>query len=641
MDVSWLFTVPVLKQAIMIAVILVALFLVVQVLRWSIQSKCPNPFDGDIRVPRKDYIHDQKKRDAVIKQGFSKDKIPDNLDAIIIGSGIGSLTTAAIMSRAGKRVLVLEQHDQAGGCCHTFIDKGYEFDVGIHYIGEMGHQTLNKTLLDQICEGQVEWSPLDDDFDVIQIGYGSDGRTYPVATGTEAWKSLLKKQFPEEEKAINQYFGLLDASSKTSTIHGAMKLIPLWIVKIVLASGIMKYFTNIFRPEYTISTLQLVESLTSNKDLQAVLMYCWGDYGTPPSKSNFTMQAALNRHFMKAGAHYPIGGASEIAFNIIPVIEKAGGRVLVRVPVTEIVAKGGKVCGVKVSKGTGTMEILAPMVISSAGLYNTFQTLLPKEIAAKSYYTKICKDLKPGVAAMNIFLGLNKSKEELGLKRQNMWAFTSNELNQIGEDYFNLDANTAMDSEIPLLFISFPSAKDPEWVNHPGRENKSTCAIVTLANWEWFQKWENKTIKKRGDSYDEVKNSIGHQMIEQTCKLYPQIRDCIDFTEIGTPVTNKYYIAQPHGEIYGLDHSIERFDPLMVAKLRPATDIPGLFLTGQDILSCGFTGALFAGVLGAQAALGRNVMGDLISLHNKLEGGSASITDIRKGVYIEDGKKKQ
>merc|ERR1711963_808617 len=121
-------------------------------------------------------------------------------------------------------------------------------------------------------------------------------------------------------------------------------------------------------------------------------------------------------------------------------------------------------------------------------------------------------------------------------------------------------------------------------------------------------------------------------MIEQTCQLYRQIRDCIDFTEIGSPVTNKHYIAQPHGEIYSLDHSIERFDPLMVAKLRPATDVPGLFLTGQDILSCGFTGALFAGVIGAQAALGRNVMGDLIGLHNKLEKSNVKISEVRKNI---------
>merc|ERR1712156_195574 len=149
-------------------------------------------------------------------------------------------------------------------------------------------------------------------------------------------------------------------------------------------------------------------------------------------------------------------------------------------------------------------------------------------------------------------------------------------------------------------------------------------AIVTLANWEWFSKWQDGQVKKRGDEYDEIKDAIGHKMIEQTCKLFPQIRDKIDFTEI-----------------YGLDHSIERFDPLMVAKLRPETDVPGLYLTGQDILSCGFTGALFAGVIGAQAALGRNVMGDLIGLHNKLEGANASMTDIRAGVYIEDVKKKQ
>merc|ERR1712109_420185 len=221
-----------------------------------------NPFAKDTSRPREPYVIDQKKRDAVTKQSFSPSKVPQNVDAIVVGSGIGGMTTAVLMAKVGKKVLVLEQHDQAGGCCHTFIDKGYEFDVGIHYIGEMGHQTLNKTLLDQICEGQVEWAPLDDDFDVVHIGYGADARTYPVATGTQAWKSLLKKQFPDETAAVDKYFDLLTASSKTSTIHGVMKMVPLWLVKIILMSGILKYVTNIFRPEYTISTLELAESLT-------------------------------------------------------------------------------------------------------------------------------------------------------------------------------------------------------------------------------------------------------------------------------------------------------------------------------------------------------------------------------------------
>eukprot|EP00092_Neocalanus_flemingeri_P083837 GFUD01105244.1.p1 GENE.GFUD01105244.1~~GFUD01105244.1.p1 ORF type:complete len:103 (+),score=37.21 GFUD01105244.1:2-310(+) len=97
------------------------------------------------------------------------------------------------------------------------------------------------------------------------------------------------------------------------------------------------------------------------------------------------------------------------------------------------------------------------------------------------------------------------------------------------------------------------------------------------------------------------------------------MRDCIDFTDIGSPVTNKHYIAQPHGELYGLDHSVNRFDPLTVAKLRPQTDVPGLFLTGQDILTCGFTGAMFGGVLAAQAVMGRNVMTDAIALKKQLK----------------------
>ena len=80
---------------------------------------------------------------------------------------------------------------------------GYEFDVGIHYIGEMGKQTLNKTLLDQICDGQIEWAPLDHEYDVVRIGYdkktGYD-KAYPIVTGKDEWKNKLHEQFPDEKK---------------------------------------------------------------------------------------------------------------------------------------------------------------------------------------------------------------------------------------------------------------------------------------------------------------------------------------------------------------------------------------------------------------------------------------------------------
>ena len=75
------------------------------------------------------------------------------MDAIVIGSGIGGLTTAALLSRIGKKVLVLEQHYIAGGCTHTFEDKGYEFDTGIHYIGNMHKKhSFSRKLFDLISD---------------------------------------------------------------------------------------------------------------------------------------------------------------------------------------------------------------------------------------------------------------------------------------------------------------------------------------------------------------------------------------------------------------------------------------------------------------------------------------------------------
>ena len=98
---------------------------IVKTAGWLVYSNAPNPFASDSRTPRKPYISDTKLRDAVLKQGFHPNKVMnEKWDAIIIGSGIGGMTTASILAKTGKKVLVLEQHDQSGGCCHTYVDKG-------------------------------------------------------------------------------------------------------------------------------------------------------------------------------------------------------------------------------------------------------------------------------------------------------------------------------------------------------------------------------------------------------------------------------------------------------------------------------------------------------------------------------------
>jgi len=276
-----------------------------------------------------------------------------------------------------------------------------------------------------------------------------------------------------------------------------------------------------------------------------------------------------------------------------------------------------------VIKGGEAYPIFSPVVISAAGLFNTFRHLLPIETARKSYFFGLCDQLEPGLAAMSVFVGLNASNEELNLPKTNTWAFVDPEACfDFQESYANKSIEEVLSggSPPPLLFISFPSTKDPEWdLRHPA--GKSTAAIITLASWKWFQDFKDTNSGRRGDKYEEIKANLGDAMLERTLELFPQLKNNVDLVDIGTPVTNNYYLRAQKGEIYGLDHGLGRFgDPWTVARMRPATDVPGLFLAGQDVLTCGVTGAAFSGLIASCAVLNRNVAADLENLHDRLNG---------------------
>ena len=102
-------------------------------------------------------------------------------------------------------------------------------------------------------------------------------------------------------------------------------------------------------------------------------------------------------------------------------------------------------------------------------------------------------------------------------------------------------------------------------------------------------------------------------MWDAVLDLYPQLRDAVEYFDVGTPLSNRHYLGSPQGELYGADHDLGRFTPAAVAALRPATPLPGLLLTGQDVFSCGFAGAMFGGLLAAATALRRNLFADLLA----------------------------
>ena len=177
-------------------------------------------------------------------------------------------------------MLVLEQHDQAGGCCHTYVEKGFEFDTGIHYVGEMAHGTLTRVLVDQLCAGRIRWEKLNDVYDTVMLGGAEGGRRdFPVPAGKGAWEKVLVERFPREAAGIRRYFRLVGQVARASgQLLGLLKLSPKWVVRLLLATRLLPWVIPALR-YFTRPLGDVLDSVTSDPDLKAVLAYAFGNYG--------------------------------------------------------------------------------------------------------------------------------------------------------------------------------------------------------------------------------------------------------------------------------------------------------------------------------------------------------------------------
>ncbi|HNG22206.1 MAG TPA: NAD(P)-binding protein, partial [Candidatus Obscuribacter sp.] len=129
-------------------------------------------------------------------------------DAIIIGSGMGGLATASLLTQLkGFKVLVLEKHFKVGGFTHTFSRHGYKFDVGVHYVGEMQPGSRSRQLFDLVSGGAVDWAPLPDIYDKFVY----PDFTVCASSNRAVYINELVNRFPHERSAIHKYFKDIDA----------------------------------------------------------------------------------------------------------------------------------------------------------------------------------------------------------------------------------------------------------------------------------------------------------------------------------------------------------------------------------------------------------------------------------------------
>lgn len=512
-----------------------------------------------------------------IGRRYRHNRLNGPYDVLVIGSGIGGLTAAACLSKMGKKVCVLEQHYTAGGFTHSYDRNGYEWDVGVHYIGDMGSErTSGRRLFDYITDGKLEWAAMDDHFDRVFLGE----EHHDLVAGKAAYRDALVEAFPGEEQAIDTYLSYMRTARSGVRLHTLKKILPGWLAKRVAA------YQEKNIPAYVNSTTrEVLESLTSNQKLIAVLTTQWGDCGLPPARSSFMIHSLIAQHYMHGG-YYPVGGASRMAETIIPVIQAGGGEVFTYASVEKILVGKKGAEGVLMADGN---SIYAPVVISNAGVINTFGALLDDSVPQRQAYLERLQQVRPSMASICLYIGLQETAENLGLPKTNFWIYPSEHYEQELAAFDN-----DPEAEFPLVYISFPSAKDPSFTQrYPGR---ATIEIVAPGPHEWFEQWADQPWGKRGDDYEALKQRLSQRLLKKLHEKLPQLEGKVDYYELSTSLSTNYFCRYGTGEIYGLDHDPQRFEQDW---LKPETDIPGLYLTGQDILSCGVVGAMIGGLLTA------------------------------------------
>ena len=512
---------------------------------------------------------------------WSKDIPEGPWDYIVIGSGMGGMTTAAILAKLGKRVLVLEQHYVPGGFTHMFKRPGFKWDVGVHAVGEVTKHSLTGRILDALSDGALRWASLGEVYDEFHF---PDGFRIDFPDSPAKFRDNLREAFPDEHEAIDGYLHLVRSVSKSMKTYYLARLAPERVGRfadLVFARHAKRFLT--------MRTIDAVRELTSNPHLAAIFTGQWGYYGSTPRRSSFAMQALVVKHFFHGG-YYPIGGASRIASTLLKTVADAGGWTAIRADVDQVLVEDGAAVGVRMKDGR---EIRGDRVVSAAGVASTVLRLLPAP-HCDDEWAKEVEALPPAPAHVCLYLGFEGDITKAGAGAANKWFYETWDME---DDSWEVSPELDELPRASVLYCSFPSLKDPE--HDPGPKVRHTGEVVTFVPYDVFVPWREDRWKKRGVDYESFKEKMKEKLLEQFFEHVPGLKEHLVFAELSTPVSTEHFVRPVRGSIYGIEPTPSRFENRW---LRPRSPVKDLFFSGSEVATVGVIGAMMGGVLAAVSA---------------------------------------
>ena len=488
--------------------------------------------------------------------------IDNTYDVIVIGAGLGGLSTAATMAKNGKKVLIIEKHDKVGGYATAFTREGYKFDVSLHNIGPL-NSSLKKIFDDLEIIKKVDYVPYNNFQRVIFPEHD-----FTIPAGDNKFVEELVKLFPHEENGIRELFKEIKITRQGFEEFEELSLTgdPEKMINPMMA---VKYPQFV---EFVDKTLdEIVDSYVKDEKLKGLIGNFWWYVGLPPEKTASLIYFVTFINYFENAGGYIKGTSQELSDAFADIVKGNGGRVILETEVKKILIADGKAEGVLTDQG----EIFyADLVISNANAVDTFVGLTDEDQIKKRIRRKV-SNLEYSLSAIQLYLGLDCDPAEFGMKDHSF-----------------------------AVFYDYDHEKNYQWILEGNYENTFfSCTnytmidkdstpegkgIITLIGLDHIKNWSDLSEYEYNKKKDEVTNIF----IKKAEKYMPGLSKHIVVKELGTPKTMQRYTFNPEGSIYGPSHITDQSG---MRRLPSYTSTKGLFIVGSTI----YPGGGYPSVIGS------------------------------------------
>lgn len=486
-------------------------------------------------------------------------------DVVIIGSGLGGLECAHILSKAGMSVLLLERGTQAGGCLQSYRRHGLAFDTGFHYVGGLDEGQSLHSAFRHLGLLHLPWQRLDNHFDRVTIG----NQTFSFAQGYDAFVETLTVAFPAERDALNRYADMLKQCGEQQFDALNPQTGESSVLSRFFETSAYQYLTETFHDPLLINVL-CGTSLKMELRKESLPLFTFAHGNGSFIESSWRLK----------------GDGSLIVNSLVDGIRMHGGEIICNTEVRELVEKDGKLVHAVCSNG----EIYEGNIFISNIHPAVTCNLVKQSSRMKKVYRSRITHLENTFGMFTV---------SLRIKPQTLRYFNWNQYIYKEPDVWTFHLKNNPVSGVLV------SCRIPE----DGSKYVQQVDLLTPMNWSECEQWSHTEVGRRGEDYKAMKKRVADECITLAERFIPGLRDRITGCYTSTPLTYRNYTLTPEGSAYGLRKD---FRNPIITLLSPRTPIPNLLLTGQNLMLHGLHGVTMTALFTCAEVLGKEPIWNIV-----------------------------